>query len=232
MRRVLIVGANSGIGRQLAGRLTGEAQLWTASRSATAEQDSRHLVWDAADAAAPFPVDALPDALDGLAYCPGSIRLLPFERIADAAFREDFELNLMGAVRAIRAALPALKATPQASIVLFSTVAVGTGMPMHAAVAAAKGAVEGLTRSLAAEFAPTIRVNAIAPSLSDTPLASKLLRTDRQREAAATRHPLERVGQAEDIAAAAHFLLGDESSWMSGQVMHVDGGMGALRRLN
>ena len=105
-------------------------------------------------------------------------------------------------------------------------------MPMHAAVAAAKGAVEGLTRSLAAEFAPTIRVNAIAPSLSDTPLASKLLRTDRQREAAATRHPLERVGQAEDIAAAAHFLLGDESSWMSGQVMHVDGGMGALRRLN
>ncbi|MGB5465424.1 MAG: SDR family oxidoreductase [Sedimenticolaceae bacterium] len=232
MRRVLIVGANSGIGRQLAGRLAGEAQLWTASRSATSEQDARHLAWDAADAAVPFPADGLPDALDGLVYCPGSIRLMPFERIGDAAFREDFELNLMGAVRAIRAALPALKAAPQASIVLFSTVAVGTGMPMHAAVAAAKGAVEGLTRSLAAEFAPGIRVNAIAPSLSDTPLAGKLLKTDRQREAAAARHPLERVGQAEDIAAAARFLLSDESSWMTGQVVHVDGGMGALRRFN
>ncbi len=232
MRQVLIVGANSGIGQQLASRLTGEARLWTASRSATSKQDSCHLAWDAADTTAPFPADGLPDALDGLVYCPGSIRLLPFERIGDAAFREDFELNLMGAVRAIRAALPALKAAPQASIVLFSTVAVGTGMPMHAAVAAAKGAVEGLTRSLAAEFAPKIRVNAIAPSLSDTPLASQLLKTDRQREAAAARHPLERVGQAQDIAAAAHFLLGDESSWMSGQVIHVDGGIGALRRFN
>ena len=232
MRQVLIVGANSGIGRQLADRLSGEAELWTASRSATSEQDSRHLVWDAADEAAPFPADHLPEALDALVYCPGSIRLLPFERIGDAAFREDFEINLMGAVRAIRAALPALKAAPQASVVLFSTVAVGTGMPMHATVAAAKGAVEGLTRSLAAEFAPRIRVNAIAPSLSDTPLAGKLLKTDRQREAAAARHPLERIGQAADIAAMAHFLLGEESGWISGQVLHVDGGMGALRRFN
>ena len=232
MRRVLIVGASSGIGKALAESLTGQAQLWTASRSPASEQDSRHLAWDAADAAAPFPADGLPDALDGLVYCPGSIRLLPFERINDAAFREDLELNLMGAVRAIRAALPALKAASQASIVLFSTVAVGTGMPMHATVAAAKGAVEGLTRSLAAEFAPKIRVNAIAPSLSDTPLASKLLKTDRQREAAAARHPLERVGRAEDIAAAAHFLLGEGSSWVSGQIFHVDGGMGALRRFS
>ena len=175
MRRILIVGASSGIGRKLADRLAGEAQLWTASRSATSERGDPHLTWDAADAAAPFPTDGLPDSLDGLVYCPGSIRLLPFERIDDTAFREDFELNLMGAVRAIRATIPALKSAPQASVVLFSTVAVGTGMPMHAAVAAAKGAVEGLTRSLAAEFAPKIRVNAIAPSLSDTPLAGKLL---------------------------------------------------------
>ena len=232
MRHILIVGASSGIGRGLAHRLSGQAHLWTASRSPVSEQDPRHLAWDAADATAPFPADGLPDALDGLVYCPGSIRLLPFERIDDAAFREDFEVNLLGAVRAIRAALPALKAASQASIVLFSTVAVGTGMPMHATVAAAKGAVEGLTRSLAAEFAPRIRVNAIAPSLADTPLASRLLKTDRQREAAAARHPLERVGQADDIAAAAHFLLGEESSWVSGQVMHVDGGMGALRRFS
>lgn len=135
----------------------------------------------------------------------------------------------MGAVRAVRAALPALKAAQQASIVLFSTVAVGTGMPMHASIAAAKGAVEGLARSLAAELAPQIRVNVIAPSLTDTPLAAGLLRTDRQRESAAKRHPLERVGHVEDIASAARFLLSDQSSWVSGQVVNVDGGLGALR---
>ena len=231
MTQVLIVGATSGIGQQLATDLRDlGATVWTASRTPNPDDSANHLPWDAADPNATFPAADLPDSLDGLVYCPGSIRLLPFERLDDAAFLDDLQVNLLGAVRAIRGALPALKASGNASIVLFSTVAVGTGMPMHAAIASAKGAVEGLTRSLAAEFAPGIRVNAIAPSLSDTPLASRLLKTDRLRESAAARHPLERYGTARDVAAAARFLLTGEASWMTGQVIGVDGGIGALRR--
>jgi NAD(P)-dependent dehydrogenase (short-subunit alcohol dehydrogenase family) len=188
----------------------------------------RHLIWDAT--AGDFPMDRLPETLQGLVYCPGSIRLQPFSRLRDEDFRADFELNLLGAVRVLRAALPCLKAADRASVVLFSTVAVTTGMPMHASIAAAKGAVEGLTRSLAAELAPGIRVNAIAPSLTETPLAAGLLRTERQRAAAAERHPLGRIGQPSDLAAAARFLLSDEAGWVTGQVLHVDGGMGGLRR--
>jgi NAD(P)-dependent dehydrogenase (short-subunit alcohol dehydrogenase family) len=145
-------------------------------------------------------------------------------------FEEDLDINLKGAVRVLRAAMPALKIAPQASVVLFSTVAVSTGMPMHASVAAAKGAVEGLTRSLAAEYAPRIRFNAIAPSLTDTPLASGMLRTERQREAAAARHPLERIGESVELAALASFLLSEDSGWISGQVLHADGGMSSIRK--
>jgi NAD(P)-dependent dehydrogenase (short-subunit alcohol dehydrogenase family) len=227
MREFLIIGASSGVGRDLARRLAADCRVWSASRSGHGSA-GRHLVWDALSGE--FPADRLPDRLDGLVYCPGSINLLPFERLSDDAFRQDFDVNLLGAVRAIRAALPALKAASQASVVLFSTVAVGSGMAMHASIAAAKGAVEGLTRSLAAEFAPKIRFNAIAPSLTDTPLAGRLLRTDRQREAAAARHPLERVGRPDELAALAQFLLSDEAGWISGQVIHADGGIGSLRR--
>ncbi|MDX1336176.1 MAG: SDR family oxidoreductase, partial [Gammaproteobacteria bacterium] len=121
------------------------------------------------------------------------------------------------------------KNAEQASCVFYSTVAVTTGMPMHSSIAAAKGAIEGLTRSLAAELAPKIRINAIAPSLTETSLSKGLLRTDRQREAASARHPMERIGQPEDIAAMTRFLLSDEASWMTGQVLNVDGGLGAIR---
>lgn len=230
MRNIFIVGAGSGIGHRLAELLaTDYVALWTASRSPAVAQPARtHIEWDAA--ARELPAEFLPDRLDGLVYCPGSIRLAPFDRLGDQAFRDDLEVNLLGAVRALRAALPALKAAPAASVVLFSTVAVSTGMPMHASVAAAKGAVEGLTRSLAAELAPAIRVNAIAPSLTDTPLSAGLLRTERQREAAAQRHPLQRIGSPDDLAELARFLLSDRSGWISGQVLHADGGMGALRR--
>ena len=228
MPNLLIIGASHGVGQALATRVADSHQLWTASRQAASSDQSRHTTWDASSEA--FPQDFLPDALDGLVYCPGSIRLLPFERLSAEAFLEDYRINLLGAVRALQAALPALKAAPTASVVLFSTVAVTTGMPMHTSIAAAKGAVEGLTRSLAAELAPKIRVNAVAPSLSDTPLAARLLRTDRQRAAAAERHPLERIGQAVDLAAAAQFLLSEDASWITGQVLPVDGGIGAVRR--
>ena len=228
MSNFLIVGATSGIGAALAKALPDDAAIYTASR--TAEPGDRSITWDASTGA--FPEGFLPDTLHGLAYCPGTIRLAPFSRLDDNAFQQDFETCVVGAVRALRAALPAMHAADQASVVLFSTVAVATGMPMHASVAAAKGAVEGLTRSLAAELAPGIRVNAVAPSLTDTPLAAKLLKTDRQREAAAARHPMGRFGQAEDIAAAAAFLLGPESSWITGQVIGADGGLGTLRTLS
>lgn len=228
MARFLIVGASSGIGAALVARMGESHELWTASRGKEPALGGWHIGWDASEGA--FPADRLPEPLDGLVYCPGSIRLAPFERLSDEAFRDDYELNLLGAVRTIRAALPALKASGDASIVLFSTVAVTVGMPMHASVAAAKGAVEGLTRSLAAELAPRIRVNAIAPSLTETRLSGNLLKTERQRQAAAERHPLGRVGTAQEQAGAAAYLLSDESSWMTGQVLHLDGGMSSVRR--
>jgi NAD(P)-dependent dehydrogenase (short-subunit alcohol dehydrogenase family) len=172
----------------------------------------------------------LPERIQGLAYCPGSIRLRPFHRLKESDFESDWRINLVGAVKAVQACLPGMKkADAPASVILFSTVAVGTGMPFHASIASAKGAVEGLTRSLAAEFAPKIRVNAIAPSLTETQLAKTLLSDSGKRQAAADRHPLKRFGTPADSAAVAMFLLNAESSWISGQILAVDGGMGALR---
>lgn len=227
MANYAIIGASSGIGAALGSRLSGTHQVWSLSRTAPSVAVHQHTEWDVLSG--PPPADALPESLDGLVYCPGSIRLAPFERIKDVDFEADWTINLAGAVQAIRAALPALRASGAGSIVLFSTTAVRTGMPMHASVAAAKGAVEGLTRALAAEFAPKVRVNCIAPSLTDTPLAGRLLRTETQRKAAAERHPMGRVGTAEELAAAAAWLLSSESAFMSGEVLHLDGGIGALR---
>ncbi|MEJ2310380.1 MAG: SDR family oxidoreductase [Gammaproteobacteria bacterium] len=229
MKKILIVGAGQGIGHAIAERLSETAELWTTSRGTAPDVPSSHVVWEASEA---FPGDALPESLDGLVYCPGTIRLKPFERLSLDDFDADLNVNLKGAVRVLEAAMPALKAAPHASVVLFSTVAVSSGMPMHASIAAAKGAVEGLTRSLAAEYAPKIRFNAIAPSLTDTPLASGMLRTERQREAAAARHPLERIGTPAELAALAGFLLSDESGWISGQVLHADGGMSSIRKFS
>ncbi len=171
----------------------------------------------------------LPETLDGLVYFPGTITLKPFHRLSDADFLRDYEVNALGAVRLIRAALPALKKAEAASIVLFSTVAVRTGMPFHASIAAAKGAVEGLGRSLAAELAPRIRVNVIAPSLTNTPLASGLLGSNEKVEAAKNRHPAKTLGDPADFARLVDFLLSDASRFMTGQVIKMDGGLSSLR---
>jgi NAD(P)-dependent dehydrogenase (short-subunit alcohol dehydrogenase family) len=163
-------------------------------------------------------------------YAPGTINLKPFHRISMDDFKKEMEVNFFGAVRVLQACLKGLKKSSTPSVVLYSTVAVQTGMGFHAGIASAKGAIEGLTRSLAAEWAPSkIRVNAIAPSLTETPLASALLSTPEKKEASDKRHPLGRIGSSEDIAASTVFLLSPQSSWMTGQILHVDGGMSTLK---
>ena len=144
------------------------------------------------------------------------------------AFQKDMDINFMSLVKTVDGLLPKLKNSEQASLVFFSTVAVKVGMPFHTSVAAAKGAIEGFAKALAAEYAPSFRVNVIAPSLTDTPLAGKLLNSEDKKEKMGDRHPLKRVGNTTDIANLATFLLSEQSSWMTGQVLGVDGGMSTL----
>ncbi len=230
MKNYLIIGGGSGIGKSVVQKLSKEGhQVFAASRSVA----EAHLPSGAQafhfDVNEELDLSQLPDHLDGLVYCPGSINLRPFNRIKLEDFKAEMDLNFMGAVKVTQAVLPLLKKSEQASVVYYSTVAVQSGLPFHASIAAAKGALEGLTRSLAAEFAPKIRFNAIAPSLTDTPLATSLLSNDKKREANAERHPLKRVGTPEDMAAMTCFLLGEEGSWISGQVLKIDGGMSAIK---
>jgi NAD(P)-dependent dehydrogenase (short-subunit alcohol dehydrogenase family) len=231
MKNYLIIGASSGIGKQLAETLSSEGhQVYGTFCNTIVEPGSSAVQYHHLDATtSPLNLDFLPEQLHGLAYCPGSIQLKPFARLKPESFAKDFDLQVLGAVKVIQEVLPRLKAAGNSSIVLFSTVAVQTGFTFHAQVAASKGALEGLTRALAAEFAPAIRVNAVAPSLTDTPLSAQLLNTEEKKEANAQRHPLKKIGTASDIAGAAAFLLSDKAAWISGQIMHVDGGMSAIK---
>jgi len=227
MLHYLIIGGSSGIGQQLATQLADSGHSVIATYNThppvtTHPQISYHPLNVLEES---FALDFLPEALDGLVYCPGTINLRPFERIKPADFEADYKLQVLGAIRVLQMALPRLKQSADASIVLFSTVAVQSGLPFHTQVAASKGAIEGLTRALAAEYAPKVRVNCIAPSLTNTPLAASLLNTEQKLEANAQRHPMKRIGTPEDIANMAEFLLSDKSSWITGQIMHVDGGM-------
>ncbi|MFW5762115.1 MAG: SDR family NAD(P)-dependent oxidoreductase, partial [Cyclobacteriaceae bacterium] len=189
-----------------------------------------HIDYDVTDAEA--KLSGLPDIIHGLVYGVGTINLKPFQALSEDDFLYDYKLNVLGAVNVLKQALKSLKASKDASVVFFSTVAVQTGINFHASIAAAKGAIEGLTRSLAAEWARNnVRVNAIAPSLTDTPMAANLLSNDDKKQASSQRHPLGRYGKPEEVAAVAHFLLTPQASWLSGQIIGVDGGMGALRPL-
>lgn len=223
-KNIVIVGGNSGIGKATAEILKASgANLFLYSKSGSGTS--------ALDTSTDFEeMPGLPDVIDGIVYAPGTINLKPFHRISIDDFKKEMEVNFFGAVRVLQACLKGLKKSSTPSVVLFSTVAVQTGMGFHAGIASAKGAIEGLTRSLAAEWAPSkIRVNAIAPSLTETPLASALLSTSEKKEASDKRHPLGRIGSAEDIAASTVFLLSPQSSWMTGQILHVDGGMSTLK---
>ncbi len=229
MKNILIVGASSGIGLALAHRLSSENHQVYGTYRNTPLASNTNLEAHALDVESDFDIDFLPEQIDGLVYCPGTINLKPFARIKPEAFVSDLNLQVVGAIKVIQACMSRLKKSDNPSILLFSTVAVQSGYNFHSQVSVSKGAIEGLTKSLAAEFAPKIRVNAIAPSLTDTPLAAKLLSSDQKREANAERHPLKRIGTAEDMASMGRFLLSEEASWITGQIMYVDGGMSAIR---
>lgn len=170
----------------------------------------------------------LDDKPDAIIYFPGTINLKPFRTIKPEEFKNDWEINFLGAIKVIQKYAPLLSASENASIVLFSTVAVQTGMPFHTSIAAAKGAIEGLTRSLAAEFAPKIRVNCIAPSLTDTPLANRLIENEIKLKSAEDRHPLKKIGNPDDFASMVHWLISENAKFMTGQVITIDGGIGTL----
>ena len=228
MKNILLIGGSYGIGLAIAKELQYENRVYVASRTneEIADMNVIHITFDATTDT--LDTTLLPEVIDGLVYCPGSINLRPFRGLKPEAFEQDLQINFISLVKVIQTVLPNLTASSQSSIVLFSSVAASMGMPFHTSVAAAKGAIEGFAKALAAEYAPKIRVNVIAPSLTDTPLAEKFLSNDDKKEKSAQRHPLKRVGTSDDMAQMASFLLAEKSSWISGQILHVDGGMSTL----
>jgi len=230
MGNYLVVGGSSGIGLQVVNDLAEQGHRVHATYHQHPIQNNGSVSY--------HPLNVLEETLnlgfldtplDGLVFCPGAINLKPFARITPSDFIADYQLQVVGAVKVIQAALPKLKEVENASIVLFSTVAVQVGLNFHSLVASSKGAIEGLTKALAAELAPKIRVNCIAPSLTNTPLAASLLNSEQKMEANAQRHPLKRVGTSEDLANMTSFLLSSKSAWITGQIFHVDGGMSTLK---
>ena len=228
MKNILLIGGSYGIGLAIAKELQFENNVYIASRSNEnlADVKATHIAFDATNDT--IDTSKLPNVIDGLVYCPGSINLRPFKGLKPEAFEADLQINFISLVKVIQSVLPNLLASEQASIVVFSSVAATMGMPFHTSVAASKGAIEGFAKALAAEYVPKIRVNVIAPSLTDTPLADKFLNNETKQEKSAERHPLKRFGKPEDSAQMASFLLSDKSSWISGQIFHVDGGMSTL----
>lgn len=221
MKTILIIGGSHGIGHALIKGLQDAYTIINISR--TAVETSKNVTHYSLDVLS----DELPkiDRLDGLVYCPGTINLKPMNRLTQEDFKHDFEVNVLGAVKVIQFYMNALKAGQNASVVLFSTVAVKLGMPFHASIAVAKAGIEALVKTLGAELAPHVRFNGIAPTLTDTKLAEKLLRNDAIREKMNERHPLKTILEASDVANLAEYLLSDKSAKMTGQIIQLDCGI-------
>jgi NAD(P)-dependent dehydrogenase (short-subunit alcohol dehydrogenase family) len=227
MKTTLLIGASSAVAKEVAKALFEKNErVISISRN---EPDALFTEFYEYTLNGETSFPKLEGTIDGLVYFPGSINLKPFRGLKENDFLNDFNINVLGAIKSIQTYTPNLQLSDKASIVLFSTVAVQTGMPFHASIAVSKGAIEGLTRSLAAEFAPKIRVNCIAPSLTHTPMAERLLSTPEKIEASANRHPLKKIGEPKDLANMVEFLLSENASWITGQIMHVDGGMGSIK---
>lgn len=225
-KNILLIGGSHGIGNALVHLLHKNNTIFVASRTTEGLErlNVTHIPFDATTD--DLDTSTLPEEIHGFVYCPGSINLKPFKMMSLDTFEQDMQLNFFSLVRTVKTIIG--KMAEGSSMVFFSTVAVGTGMPFHTSVSSAKGAIEGFAKSMAAEYAPKIRVNVVAPSLVDTPLAGRLLSNDKKVEMMSQRHPLKRVGKAEDIANIAAFLLNEDSSWMTGQIVGVDGGMSTL----
>ena len=228
MKKYVIVGGSKGIGKETAELLAAEGHQVTVFSRTPYEGPAHTIEWEEFDVLEDSWEDQMPEDIDGLVYSVGSINLKPFRGLKTEVFEADFQLHVMGAIKALQAAYKNFNENSIPAVVLYSTVAVKRGMPFHATVSASKGAIEGLTRAIASEWAPKARINCIAPSLTDTPLAGKLLSTPEKKEAMGNNNPMKRVGEANDIAEMTAFLLSDKSSWMTGQIIHIDGGQSVL----
>ena len=226
-KNILLIGGSSGIGLSLVNQISLDHNVYVACRSNNSlPENVNYINYDVLNDE--LDSSSLPETIDSFIYLPGSINLRPFKSLSIESFKEDLEINFIGLIKSLKSVLKNLTNSNSASIVLFSTVAVQRGMPFHSSVSSSKGAIEGLAKSLAAELSPKIRVNVIAPSLVNTPLANRFLNNDLKIEKSANRHPLKRIGSASDIANLTDYLISDKSSWITGQIIAVDGGLSTI----